>query len=112
MSDEKRPPRPIHDQVLVRQDRPSERVGRAGLIYAPQGEEHWPPFATVVAVGPGATDRFGERVPPGVAAGDRVLFKRRADTSLSPDSREGSTPGWEDLLMLRESDILGVVEPE
>lgn len=95
--------RAIRDQVLVRQDRPAERL-KSGL-YVPDrcARELQDDFGTVEGVGPKVLD---------VRVGDRVLFRRRADTALIPDKREGGRPEWIDLLVLRESDIIGVVEDD
>lgn len=100
---------PIHDQILVKQDPPKEKIG---MLYVPQGEEEYPPIATVLKVGPGKYDATGQRLPLDVKPGDRVLFKRRGMTALIPDSREGGREEWKDVLVLREDDILGVVEEE
>lgn len=99
--------RPIHDQILVKQD-PPRAMTKSGLLHVPDGLETWPPIATVIEVGPGRRDAGGQRVEPDVQIGDRVLFKRRASTALEPDSREPD-PEWPDLIMLEEADIIGVV---
>ncbi len=105
-------PIPIRDQILVRQDPPNDRVG-SGLLYAPQGSEEWPPLGTVLRVGPGKWNREGTaRVAPEVKPGDRVLFKRKPDSALVPDTREGDPNGWRDLVMLTEDYIIGIVEDE
>ena len=102
--------RPINDQVLVRQDPPKDKIGS---FYVPQGKEEYPPLATVLAIGPGAVNDHGVRIPLDVKVGDRVLFKRRPGTALVPDWREGdSLELGKNTLMLRESDIIGVVEEE
>lgn len=92
--------RPIHDQVLVRQDPVKEKLDSG--LYLPDvcARELQDDFATVLSVGPKALE---------VAPGDRVLFKRRPGTALIADKREGGPPEWMDLLMLRETDIIGVV---
>lgn len=106
--------RPIGDGVLVRQDRPQEKVGREGLIFAPQGSETWPNIGTVVAVGPGKFNDQGEREPmdEGLVPGARVMFQRKPSSALEPDAREGNRPEWKDLLMLTEADIIGILEEE
>lgn len=93
--------RPIHDQVLVRQDPPREKLENG--LYVPDSarRELYDDYATVLGVGPKALD---------VKAGDRVLFKRRAGTALIPDLREGGRAEWINLLMLREADIIGIIE--
>lgn len=95
--------RPIHDQILVQQDRPKEKL--ASGLYVPDTAERalQEDLATVVLVGPKVLE---------VNAGDRVLFKRRPCTALIPDEREGGPEEWKDLLMLRETDIIGVVTNE
>lgn len=106
--------RPIGDSVLVRQDRPQDRVGREGLIFAPQGSETYPNIGTVVAVGPGKVNDHGVRVPldEGLIPGARVMFQRKPSSSLEPDWREGNRPEWRDLLMLSEDDIIGIISEE
>jgi chaperonin GroES len=96
---------PIKDQVLVRQDPKKDKVGS---LFVPQGSEDYPNYGTVEAVGPGAVVN-GRRVEPSVKAGDRVLFKRKASSSLFPDARDGQSE-LRDFLMLREEDILAIVE--
>lgn len=105
---------PIKDQVLVKQDPAKELVGREGLIFAPQGSETWPVTATVIAVGPGRITEGGARVAldPGLVPGARVIFKRKPSSALVPDLREGDPNEWRDLIMLREEDILGIIEEE
>jgi chaperonin GroES len=103
-------PRPIKDQVLIRQDQAETLVGKERRIIAPQGSEEWPSFGTVVAVGPGIIDGDGRRQEIPLKVGDRVLFKRKPESALNQDERIGARPEWHDLLMLRESYILAVVE--
>lgn len=93
--------RPIHDQVLVRQDPVPETLPSGLYLTGSAMRELQEDLATVLAIGPKVLD---------VAVGDRVLIKRRADTALVPDKREGGRPDWIDLLMLRETDIVGIVE--
>ena len=106
--------RPIGNGVLVRQDRPQEKVGREGLIYAPQGSEDWPNIGTVIAVGPGKVNDHGVRVAmdEGLVPGARVMFQRKPSSALEPDPREGNKPEWKDLLVLTEDDILGIIVEE
>ncbi len=99
--------RPIRDQVLVHQDPKQEKVGS---LYVPQGSENYPDYGTILAVGPGTVSQGGQFIELNVRVGERVLFKRRANTALVPDAREDSGSEFKDLLMLRESDILAVVE--
>lgn len=100
---------PIRDQILVRQDPPRDKIGS---LYVPQGQEEYPPIATVLKVGPGLYGPDGARVPMDVKVGDRVMFKRRGSTALIPDSREGGREEWKNVLVLLESDIIGIVEDE
>lgn len=104
--------RPLGDQVLVRQDPKKDRL--ASGLYVPEraARELQEDFATVLAVGPGRPGPSGDRIPVDVRVGDRVLFKRRPSTALVPDEREGDPNGWKDLLMLREDDIIGVLESD
>lgn len=101
--------RPIRDQVLVHQDPAQEKVGKEGLIYAPQGSEHYPSTGTVIAVGPGLPN---QPMDEGLGPGTRVLFQRRPATALHRDLGVGEPEEWKDLLMLRETDIIGVIEEE
>lgn len=85
----------------MRQDQPAERLS-SGLYLPDQcARELQEDFGLVEGVGPKVVD---------VRVGDRVMFKRRADTALIPDKREGGRPEWLDLLVLRESDIIGIVD--
>lgn len=97
--------RPIKDQVLVRQSRPREQLESGLYVSDSAARELQEDTAEVLAIGPKVLD---------VAAGDHVIFKRRADSALIPDrldlKLEGTRREWEDLLMLRESDILLVIE--
>lgn len=99
--------RPIRDQVLVRQDPKQEKVGS---LFVPQGSEDYPNHGTILAVGPGTVTQGGQFVELTVSVGQRVLFKRRPNTALVPDAREDSGSEFKNLLMLRESDILAIVE--
>lgn len=90
--------RPIKNRVLVRQEPPQDKIG---TLYVPQGLEHYPNFATVVAIGP--------EVQSELKVGDRVLFKRKPDSALNPDTREGKSE-FDDLLVLPEENILAIVE--
>ena len=93
--------RPIRDQVLVRQDPPSER--HSSGLYLPDSavRDLQEDLGAVLGVGPGVTE---------VWPGDRVLFKRRPGSALVPDSRLGGDSEWIDVLMLREDDIIGIIE--
>lgn len=111
MSKNHGPIKPIQDQVVVRQDPP--RNQRPSGLYIPEGHrESYEDIGTVLAVGPGRADASGSRVPLEVAVGDRVRFVRRAATALVPDWREGGDEDRKDVLVLRESDVVGVVTEE
>jgi co-chaperonin GroES (HSP10) len=99
---------PIKNRILVRQDPSLSKVGKEGILFAPQGHETWPTVGTIVALGPQVEH------PEDLAPGTRVLFKRRPKGSgcgaLVPDAREGGPDELKDLVVLREDDILGLVE--
>lgn len=90
--------RPIKNRVLVRQDPPQDKIG---IFYVPQGSENYPNYGTVEAVGPGVTEN--------IKVGDRILFKRKPDSALNPDTREGKSE-FDGLLVLPEEYILAIVE--
>ena len=91
--------RPLHDRVVVKRVESEEKT--KGGIIIPDTAKEKPQEGEVVAVGPGARDEAGNRVPPGVNAGDRVLFGKWSGTEVKIDGQE--------LLIMKESDILGVV---
>jgi co-chaperonin GroES (HSP10) len=95
--------RPIYDQVLVRQERPLERLHSGLYVPDTARRELYQDFGRVEGVGPKVLD---------VRVGDRVMFQRRADTALIPDAREGGREEWRDLLVLKEGDIIGIVEAD
>jgi chaperonin GroES len=92
--------RPLHDRVVVR--RVEEETKTAGGIIIPDTAKEKPMQGEVIAVGPGARDESGRVVPPDVKKGDRVLFGKWSGTEVKIDG--------EDLLIMKESDILGVIE--
>jgi chaperonin GroES len=92
--------RPLHDRVLVRRVEAEERT--PGGIIIPDTAKEKPVEGEVLAVGPGARDDSGRIVPLDVKVGDRVLFGKWAGTDVIIDG--------EDRLILKESDILGVIE--
>ena len=92
--------RPLHDRVVVRRIDEDERT-RGGIIIPDTAKEK-PQQGEVVATGPGARDEKGELVPLGVKAGDKVLFGKWSGTEVKLDGEE--------LLIMKESDILGVLE--
>ena len=92
--------RPLHDRVLVRRIEAEEKT--AGGIIIPDTAKEKPMEGEVVAAGPGARDDSGKLVEPAVKAGDRVLFGKWSGTEVRIDG--------EDLLIMKESDILGIIE--
>ena len=91
--------KPLHDRVVVRRIDSEEKT--AGGIIIPDIAKEKPQQGEVVAVGPGARDEDGERIAMDVSAGDRVLFGKWSGTEVKIDG--------EDLLIMKESDIMGVL---
>jgi chaperonin GroES len=92
--------RPLHDRVLVRRVE-AEAKTRGGILIPDTAKEK-PIEGEVLAVGPGARDEAGRIIPLDVKVGDRVLFGKWAGTDVIIDGEER--------LILKESDILGVIE--
>jgi chaperonin GroES len=92
--------RPLHDRVVVRRLEEEERT--KGGIIIPDTAKEKPQQGEVVAVGPGARNEEGKLVALDVKEGDRVLFGKWSGTEVKIDG--------EDLLIMKESDILGVIE--
>ena len=92
--------RPLHDRVVVR--RTEEESKSAGGIIIPDTAKEKPIQGEVIAVGPGARDERGALVALAVKKGDRVLFGKWSGTEVKIDGKE--------LLIMKESDILGVIE--
>jgi chaperonin GroES len=92
--------RPLHDRVVVR--RLTAEAKTAGGIIIPDTAQDKPTEGEVVAAGPGARDEKGQIVALVVKAGDRVLFGKWSGTEVKLDG--------EDLLIMKESDLMGVVE--
>src|ERR687894_816032 len=92
--------RPLHDRVLVK--RVEEEAKTKGGIIIPDTAKEKPMQGEVLAVGPGARDDKGELVVPDVKPGDRVLFGKWSGTEVKLDGEE--------LLIIKESDIMGVLE--
>ena len=92
--------RPLHDRVLVR--RVEGEAKTAGGIIIPDTAKEKPQEGEIVAVGPGARDEAGKLVPLDVKAGDRILFGKWSGTEVKIDGEE--------LLIMKESDIMGIVE--
>ena len=92
--------RPLHDRIVVR--RVSAEQKSAGGIIIPDTAQEKPQQGEIVAVGPGARDDQGRLVPLDVKAGDLVLFGKWSGTEVKIDGQE--------LLIMKESDLLGVLE--
>lgn len=92
--------RPLHDRVVMRRLDAEEKT--AGGIIIPDTAKEKPQQGEVIAVGPGARNEKGELVPLDVKAGDRVLFGKWSGTEVKIDGEE--------LLIMKESDILGIIE--
>jgi chaperonin GroES len=92
--------RPLHDRVVVRRLNAEEKT--AGGIIIPDTAKEKPMEGEIVAAGPGARNEAGQLVALEVKAGDRVLFGKWSGTEVKIDG--------EDLLIMKESDILGIVE--
>ena len=92
--------RPLHDRVVVRRVEQEEKT--AGGIIIPDTAKEKPSEGEVIAVGPGARDEDGHVRPLDVKAGDRILFGKWSGTEVKIDG--------EDLLIMKESDILGIIE--
>ncbi len=90
---------PLHDRVLVRRLEGEEKT--AGGLIIPDSAKEKPSEGEVVAVGAGVRDEDGDRVAMDVKAGDKVLFGKWSGTEIKLDG--------EDLLIMKESDILGVL---
>ena len=92
--------RPLGDRIVVR--RVKEEQKTAGGIIIPETAQEKPQEGEIIAVGPGALDDSGKRVPPEVKVGEFVLFGKWSGTEVRIDG--------EDLLIMKESDIMGVIE--
>jgi len=92
--------RPLHDRVVVK--RIDAENKSAGGIIIPDTAQEKPSQGEVIAVGPGTRDESGKLVPVGVAVGDRILFGKWSGTEVKLDG--------EDLLIMKEADIMGVIE--
>jgi chaperonin GroES len=92
--------RPLHDRVVVRRIEAEEKT--SGGIIIPDTAKEKPQEGEVVAVGPGTRDDSGSLVALSVKTGDRILFGKWSGTEVKIDG--------EDLLIMKESDILGVIE--
>jgi len=92
--------KPLHDRVLVRRVESDDKT-KGGLIIPDTAKEK-PQEGEIVAVGEGARDDDGDRVKPDVKVGDKILFGKWSGTEVTLDGEE--------LLIMKESDILGIVE--
>lgn len=92
--------RPLNDRVLVK--RLEEEARTAGGIIIPDTAKEKPVEGEIIAVGPGKMNNKGERIAMDVKAGDRVLFSKYGGTDIKIEGQ--------DYLIMREEDILGVVE--
>ncbi len=92
--------RPLNDRLLVKRLEEEEKT--SGGIIIPDSAKEKPAEGEIVAVGPGKTNDKGERVALQVKEGDRVLFSKYGGTDVKLDG--------EDYLIMREDDILGIIE--
>ena len=92
--------RPLHDRIVVRRITAEEKT--AGGIIIPDTAKEKPMEGEVIAVGPGARNEQGALVELDVKAGDRVLFGKWSGTEVKLDGEE--------LLIMKESDVMGIVE--
>ena len=92
--------RPLHDRVVLRRIEGEEKT-KAGIIIPDTAKEK-PQEGEVVAVGPGTRDEAGKLIPIDLKAGDRVLFGKWSGTEVKIDGEE--------LLIMKESDVMGVLE--
>jgi chaperonin GroES len=92
--------RPLHDRVVV--ERIDAEAKSAGGIIIPDTAQEKPSQGKVVAVGPGGRDEAGKLIPIDIKVGDRVLFGKWSGTEVKIDGKE--------LLIMKESDIMGIVE--
>jgi chaperonin GroES len=92
--------RPLHDRVVVRRLNAEEKT--AGGIIIPDTAKEKPMEGEIVAAGPGARNEAGQLAPLEVKEGDRVLFGKWSGTEVKIDG--------EDLLIMKESDILGIID--
>ncbi|MCP1845106.1 chaperonin GroES [Bradyrhizobium sp. USDA 4524] len=91
--------RPLHDRVVVKRIEAGQKT--AGGIIIPDTAKEKPSQGEVIAVGPGGRDESGKLIPIDIQVGDRVLFGKWSGTEVKVDGQE--------LLILKESDIMGVV---
>ena len=92
--------RPLHDRVVVRRIAAEEKT--KGGIIIPDTAQEKPQEGEVIAVGPGGRDENGKLIPIDLKAGNRVLFGKWSGTEIKLDGEE--------LLIMKESDIMGIIE--
>lgn len=92
--------KPLHDRVLVRRTESEEKT--AGGLIIPENAKEKPAEGVVVSVGAGLRDDDGDRIALDVKAGDTILFGKWGGTEVTVDGEE--------LLMMKESDIMGIIE--
>lgn len=90
---------PLHDRVLVRRVESEEKT--AGGLIIPETAKEKPAEGIVVAVGAGARDEDGDRIPMDVKEGDKILFGKWSGTDVVIDGEE--------MLIMKESDIMGII---
>jgi len=91
--------RPLHDRVVVRRIEADQKT--AGGIIIPDSAQEKPSEGEIIAVGEGARDDDGDRIPLDVKVGDRVLFGKWSGTEVKING--------EDLLIMKEGDIMGII---
>jgi chaperonin GroES len=94
--------RPLHDRAVVRRINAEDKT--AGGIIIPDTAKEKSQQGEVLAVGPGKRDETGKLVPPDVKAGDQILFGKWSGTEVKINGQE--------LLIMKESDVMGIVEAE
>ena len=93
---------PLHDRVLVRRTESEEKT--AGGLIIPDSAKEKPSEGEIVAAGPGARKDSGELIEMAVSAGDKILFGKWSGTEVTIDGEE--------LLIMKESDILGIISSD
>ena len=93
--------RPLHDRIVVKRIEAEEKTA-GGIIIIPDSAKEKPSQGEVVSVGPGGRDEAGKLIPLDVKVGDRVLFGKWSGTEVKVDGQE--------LLIMKESDIMGILE--
>lgn len=92
---------PLNDRIIIRQEDPEKKIGR---IFLPDGSQEPPARGKVLAVGRGTRLPDGTIMEPAIKPGDAVVFAKWAGDKIEHDGEE--------LLMLREQDVMAVIEPE